>query len=121
MKNEIDYIYEYSDLNPYYTRVKILTGEYQGVILEFGHFDMKLKSKKKKLTFDFTLYEKPTKFENVRLKEDKEFTEYLSEVLISILEAREADIHQLQKFMEAEEVKSTIKINERFYSEVSTT
>ena len=36
MENNIDFNYEYSDLNLFKTRVQILTGEYADTILEFG-------------------------------------------------------------------------------------
>ena len=36
MVNGIDFVYEYSDLNLFKTRVKILTGEYADTILEYG-------------------------------------------------------------------------------------
>mgnify|MGYP003342972876 CR=1 FL=1 len=36
LKNKVDYIYEYSDLNLFQTRVKILTGKYSDMIAEYG-------------------------------------------------------------------------------------
>ena len=40
MKNNIDYIYKYSNLNPMQTSVQILTGEYKDIIVEFGSSDL---------------------------------------------------------------------------------
>ena len=36
MQNGVDFEYEYSDLNLLQTRVKVLTGEYSGLVFEYG-------------------------------------------------------------------------------------
>jgi hypothetical protein len=122
MKKNKDYIYEYSDLNLFQTRVKILSGEYQGVILEFGssYIASSSNSNNQVFNFDYTLYEKPANLENIMLKGDRAFETFLSTLLINIINDRKKDKKEQQKLWEAAGVagvqSSRIKINEKYYA-----
>jgi hypothetical protein len=119
MKKNKDYIYEYSDLNLFQTRVQILTGEYKGIILEFGSSHIESSQNGNNFSFDYTLYEKPESFWKVSLKNNKEFEKYLSKLLISIINDRKKDKKEQEKLWEAASYQgvksSTIKIDKKFY------
>jgi len=120
MKKNKDYIYEYSDLNLFQTRVQILTGEYKGIILEFGSSHIESSQNTNDFTFDYTLYEKPENLIGITLRGNIKFEKYLSELLINIINDRKKDKKEQEKLWEAasvEGVKSNrIKINEKFYA-----
>lgn len=121
MKNKKDYIYEYSDLNKFQTRVQVLTGDYAEVILEFGssYVTRVAGVKGGQFTFDYAIYAVPENLWSVNLKQDTNFEKYLSELLQSIIKDRKKDKKETQKLMQAASVGgaiSTIKIDERFYN-----
>ena len=119
MKNNKDYIYEYSDLNLFQTRVKLLSGLYKDVILEFGASFVEQSKDVKNFTFDYTLYAKPERLNTVTLIGDKLFEDHLQKVLISIISHRNKSSREYSKLMQAasqEGAKSKIKIDEKFYN-----
>ena len=59
MKNGTDFVYEYSDLNLFHTRVQIITGKYAGIILEFGGSGIAICKDKNLFNFDYIRYEVP--------------------------------------------------------------
>lgn len=85
MKNGIDYIYEYSDLNFLQTRVEVLSGKYQGLIVEFGSSRLYEYNDVKDFTFDYTIYKEPPKYKLHKLLDNQKFEKYLSVLLTSIL------------------------------------
>ena len=123
LQNKKDYIYEYSDLNLFQTRVKILTGDYKDVILEFGssHVVQTSENTETLFNFDYTLYFKPEKFNSIALRGDKNFEEYLSNLLINIISDRKKDKKEKLKLMEVAIANSTfkgkIKIDSSFYQQ----
>jgi hypothetical protein len=123
MKNKVDYIYEYSDLNLFQTRVKILTGDYAGIILEFGRSVLVQVNGTPggKFDFDYTLYEKPEHLDNVSLIGNREFEEYLSTLLINIINDKKFDPEERKKQIAIAQSNSIfvgeIKIDKSFYPE----
>lgn len=124
MKNNEDYIYEYSDLNLFQTRVKILTGIYEGMILEFGssvlsRWHEENAGDKNNFTFDYTVYKWPENSKD-KLKETKELNDYLCELLINIISDRRKDKEEHSKLMEAASRtgarNSKIKIAGKWYN-----
>jgi hypothetical protein len=117
MKNNVDYIYEYSDLTPFQTRVQILTGKYKDVILEFGGSWVESSEMGDNFTFNYIIYEKP--YDMKLYKDDKEFTNHLSQLLINIIDDRNNDKDERIKLMEAASCHGVldckIKINNKFY------
>ena len=120
MKNEIEFIYEYSDLNLFHTRVKILTGKYAGIILEFGSSLLTQWEDKNTFTFDYILYEVPDQFYGPKLRTDSEFNNFLAYLFVDVIDCRNKDPEELLKHHEAASKKgktySNIKIGKRFYS-----
>jgi hypothetical protein len=119
MKNKRDYIYEYSDLNLFQTRVKILTGEYAGIILEFGGSKLIQALHIQDFNFSYTLYEIPYNVISTQLSGNAKFEKYLSKLLISIIKDRQKDKNEqskLEKAASAEGCVSEIKIDEKFYN-----
>jgi hypothetical protein len=120
MKNNIDFIYEYSDLNFLKTRVMVLTGDYSGTILEFGGsaiggYD---DEKDKKMIFEYTLYKLPDNHDSKqKLRGNQKFEKFLSELLLDIIECRHLDKNETNKAHQALSGtnKSNIKINKNFY------
>ena len=119
MKNNKDYIYEYSDLNLFHTRVKILTGDYTGIIIEFGGSYLESNKNNNRFVFDYTLYQKPDNPKVIIFKGDDQFEKYLSNLLINIINDRRKDKKEQEKLQEAassQGVKSSrIKIDAKFY------
>jgi hypothetical protein len=121
MKNKIDFIYEYSDLNLFQTRVQILTGNYAGIILEFGGSVLAQFSGKNTFTFEYTLYEVPDTFYGPRLRTDGEFNEYLGYLLVHVIQCRNTDPKEKERLEEAASAEgkqlSNIKISDKWYPE----
>lgn len=119
MKKGKDFIYEYSDLNLFQTRVKILTGKFKGVILEFGGSGLAQHGDNNTFTFEYTLYEKPPELEETQLRGNAQFEKYLADLLVSVIGARNRDKKEHSRLMDAassEGVKgSKIKVAPHFY------
>jgi hypothetical protein len=101
MKNGIDFVYEYSDLNLFQTRVKVLTGRYRGLILEFGGSGLAQKGDENSFTFDYTLYEIPKHLACYQLRGTKEFEAFLAYLLVDVIDARNNDKKEKEKLDEA--------------------
>lgn len=116
MQNDKDFIYEYSDLNLFQTRVQILTGEYKDIIVEFGTSGVMTGLGSPMFNFEYTIYQAPNNFEP-----NNKFEEYLGNLLISIVAHRNADKDAKNKLDEAASVNgmqtSIIKIAKEFYPE----
>lgn len=119
MKNGVDFIYEYSDLNTLQTRVKVLTGKYSGLILEFGGSGLAQFENQNTFTFQYTLYAIPEQFKNQQLQKTKAFEEFLAYLLVDVIDARKNDKREKQKLNEAlthfGKQSSDIKIDDKFY------
>lgn len=122
MKPNVDFIYEYSDLNLFQTRVKILTGEYANTILEYGGSILAQNGTSNVFTFTYELLHIPAKFANTKLKGDKKFEEFLAYLLVDVVDARKKDPKEEEKLIEAAHASgvqnSQIKIDPKFYSKV---
>jgi hypothetical protein len=116
MQNDKDFIYEYSDLNLFQTRVQILTGEYKDIILEFGTSGVMTGLGSPMFNFDYTVYQAPNDFEP-----NSKFEDYLGNLLINIVDHRNSDKYAKNKLNEAASEKgmqsSIIKIAKEFYPE----
>jgi len=115
MKVKKDFIYEYSDLNLFQTRAKILSGKYKDIIVEFGTSGvMHGKNFHPTFNFEYAIYESPSNFEIT-----KDFENYLTDLLINIIDCRKKDEGEKYKLEEAasfEGVQSSmIKISKEFY------
>lgn len=119
MENGVDFIYEYSDLNLFQTRVEVLRGEYAGLILEFGGSALAQWGDKNSFTFNYTLYKKPARLKDVVLRGDANFEKYLADLLISIISARHLDPKEKENLEEAAasagKRNSKIHIPNKFY------
>jgi hypothetical protein len=119
MKNGVDFIYEYSDLNLFQTRVQILTGEYAGIVLEYGGSVLEQCGNKNTFTFDYILYEVPDQFYGPRLRTDGEFNQYLAYLLVHVIQCRNLDPTEREKLDEAASSEgkqySNIKISDKWY------
>lgn len=123
MKNGIDFVYEYSDLNLFQTRVQILTGEYADTILEFGGSILAQERNNNTFTFEYELFQIPRHLANVQLKGTKDFEMFLGYLLVDIIDSRNKDKEEHSKLMEAASVQgvksNTIKIDSKFYLQVT--
>ena len=119
MQNNVDFIYEYSDLNLFHTRVQILTGKYAGIVLEFGGSVLAQIGNKNTFTFDYILYEVPDQFHSSNLRANGKFNEFLGYLLVDVINARNNDPKEKEKLDKAasakEKINSNIKINEIYY------
>jgi hypothetical protein len=124
MKNNIDFIYEYSDLNLFHTRVKVLTGHYEGLIIEFGGSTLAQWAEKRKVknnfTFEYTIYQIPEQLKNYKLRGTPEFESFLAYLLVDVISDRNKDPKAKQKLDEAAMAggikKSNINIDASWYS-----
>ena len=116
MKNNVDFQYEYSDLNLFQTRVQVLTGKYTGMVIEYGSSHVVSVLGKHDFTFDWTLYKKP---DSGSVIHDDEFQTFLADLLIAVIDDRNHDKDARDKLMEAASVRSVqsskIKIPDQFY------
>ena len=122
MEKGKDFVYEYSDLNLFQTRVQILTGRYKGIIIEFGSSALSQKGDENSFTFDYTIYEIPEQLLCYQLRGTKEFEEFLAYLLVDVIDARNNDPKELDKLHEAASAKgktdSNIKINNIYYPDM---
>ena len=120
MKSGIDFIYEYSDLNYLQTRVHVLTGKYADTILEFGGSVLGQDGvNPNKFVFQSELMQLPYSLKDTQLKGTKEFEEFLTYLLVDIIEAKNQDPEEHKKLIDAIDGKppGNIKIDDLFYPE----
>ena len=119
MKNGKDFIYEYSDLNLFRTRVKVLTGEYADTILEFGGSALTQWEDKNKFAFEYELFQIPAHLKDVKLRGNPEFEKFLAYLLVDVISAKKKDKKEKDKLMQAASSEGappcTIKIDSWFY------
>lgn len=122
MINNIDFIYEYSDLNLFKTRCKVLTGHYTGLVLEFGGSILEQGPNGKRFIFESELFTIPESLSAYQLKGTPDFEQFLSELLIAIIIDRRNDPDMKEKLDEAASIKGTpkcaIEIDDKYYSQV---
>jgi hypothetical protein len=116
MKNNIDFIYEYSDLNLFQTRAKVLTGKYKGMIIEYGKSGVARGGGKNLFDFTYTVYAYPDSLDKNTSNED--YITFFSELLTAIVIDRRTDKNAKQKLDLAamKQNVSQIKIDDKFYS-----
>lgn len=121
MKNGKDFIYEYSDLNVFNTRVKVLKGKYKGLVAEFGGSCLLQSNKIKdnRFVFDYILYVVPEPFNCAELRSTAEFNEFMGLLLIDIIKARRLDKDDKNKLDETllgdSTYKCSIPVDQKFY------
>ena len=119
MENNVDFIYEFSDLNLFYTRVKILTGRYESLVIEFGSSGLAQWENKNNFNFDYVIYEIPEQLQNYKLRGVPEFEEFLAYLLVDVINDRNKDSDWKDKLDESasyEGVQSSkIKIDNKWY------
>lgn len=110
MQNNIDFIYEYSDLNVLQTRVEVLTGKYANTVLEYGGSGVMSGAGTPIFTFDYQLYNCPN---------GEPSKSFLTNLLVKVIEARKTDPEEKAKLTEAASAYGTqnskIKVPEGFY------
>lgn len=118
MKNNIDYIYEYSDLNLFQIRVQILTSQYKDMILEFGSSVLIETATDNQFKFDYTIYQCPNNIKSSDIKDIK-FINYLADLLINIIDDIRNDKDSKEKLdVAANQYNiSKIIIDDKFYPE----
>jgi hypothetical protein len=86
MKNNIDFKYEYSDVNLFQTKASIITGKYADINVEFGTSGVMSGMGSPIFNFEYQLYKTPKNFEK-----SNKFEDYLTELLIAIIVDRNND------------------------------
>jgi len=123
MKNNIDFIYEFSDLNLFHTRVQVLTGQYKDLVFEFGGSGLmewiENGEYKNKFDFSYALYEIPEALKSRQLETNPEFEKFLMNLVIDVIGDRTNDTEWKTKINEAASAdgmkSSKIKINNNHY------
>jgi hypothetical protein len=120
MENNVDFRYDYSDLNTLCIRTEILTGDYAGIILEYGRTNLIVSNKSGKLVFDYTLYAIPERFNGVTLRGNEKFEQHLADVLVAVVADRNADPEYAEKLHRAQGRRGpftcAIEIDSIFYT-----
>jgi len=118
MKNGIDFIYEYSDLNMYQIRVHVLTGDYAGLIFELGGSGIGQDGVNSTFVFEYTLYKKPNAYKDIVLKGNPEFEKYISSVIFDVINTRHVDPDDSKKLKQSFLAgnKCNIEIDSVFYT-----
>jgi len=120
-ETNVDFIYEYSDLNYLHTRVRVLSGEYENLILEFGSSTLTCWNDKDKslneFSFDYTIYSAPDKLLYMSEEQDADFKEFLTKLLCDVVGARKNDPKEHDNFTAAiaNQAVGTINIDKKFY------
>lgn len=119
MDNNVDFKYEYSDLNLFHTRVKVLTGVYTGLVFEYGGSILAQWEDKNTFTFEYTLYEVPEPFHGPTLRKDAKFNEFIAYLIVDVIKARQNDVDEKNKLNEAASSAgrkcSSISIDRKYY------
>lgn len=118
MKNGVDFIYEYSDLNMYCIRVHVLTGTYAGLIFELGGSGIGQSMEEINFVFEYTLYKKPEAHKDIVLRGNPEFEQYLSDLILKVIETRQSDPEDTNKLAKSFDLKNKcgIDIDGSFYT-----
>jgi len=118
MKNGIDFVYDYSDLNMYQIRVHVLTGDYTGLIFELGGSGIGQDGVNSTFVFEYTLYQKPEAYKEVVLRGTPEFEQYLSDLILKVIETRHSDLEDTNKLSKSflANNKCNIEIDSVFYT-----
>lgn len=116
----VNFVYEYSDLNFLQTRVKVLTGDYAGLILDYGRSYVTQWEDKNEFSFDYTIYVMPDRLLDMNKEQANDFQEFLKNLLCDVIIARRSDPDESKKLMEAltkkEFLVGAIKIDRKFYN-----
>ena len=121
MKKDIDYIYEFSDLNWMHTRVKILTGELKGLIFEIGSSQANIPLEgQAEMKLEYTLYSLPENVDCLSKLSQSDFDTFISDRVMDIFFDRENDKENHTKLLQQaalglEFVTSNINIDAKFY------
>jgi len=119
MINGVDFVYEYSDLNLFHTRVKVLTGFYKDLVFEYGGSMLAQIGDKNTFTFEYILYEVPDKFHGPSLRKDDAFNTFIAYLIVDVISCRKSDPNELEKLHEAASLEGktthSIDINEKYY------
>ena len=81
-----DFIYDYSDLNLLQTRVQVLNGKYEGMIVEIGNSSLTQWQDKNHFDFDYTLYQYPNNV--THLEQTEEFKQFISSLIVGFVDHR---------------------------------
>lgn len=109
MENGVDFEYEYSDLNLFHIRVKVLTGDYAGLVLEYGSSTLAQWEDKNTFVFNYILYEVPVQFDGPTLRKDSAFNEFIAYLLVDVIKSKNNDQQNL------ETKPSRIDIDKKYY------
>ena len=119
-ESKADFVYEYSDLNFLQTRVKVLSGEYAGLVLDYGGSYVVQWEDKNEFIFEHTIYAAPESLFFMDEKQSNEFKEFLKHLLCDVIEAKKKDPDESKKIMEALDKQNalvgSIKIDSKFYN-----
>lgn len=120
MEAGVNFVYEYSDLNFLQTRVKVLTGDYTGLILDYGNSKVVQWEDKNEFSFDYTIYAMPDGLLGMHEEQANSFQEFLKNLLCDVIMARRNDPDEPRKLMEAlvkeKNLVGSIKIDSKFYN-----
>ena len=110
-----DFIYDYSDLNLLQTRIQILKGEYEGMIVEIGGSALTQWADQNRFDFDYTLYQYP---KNVDCLDQTEvFKEFIASLIVGVVDHRRTRPDWKDRLDEACDGLNicSIKIDNKFY------
>jgi len=119
MKNGVDYIFDYSDLNRLHLRIQLLTGPYKDLIFETHTIESDISEKGNFLTFNHIFYQVPFIIANT--DELNKLKTYMAEVICHVVDDRRNDPMTGWNMIAADEAMRNkarfckIKIDDKFY------
>jgi hypothetical protein len=115
MLAEHDFIYDYSDLNLLQTRVQVLKGDYEGMIVEIGGSSLMQWEDKNLFDFEYTLYQYPKNVD--KIDRDETFDKFIANIIVGLVDHRRNRPDWKERLDEACDGLNTcsIKIDSKFY------
>ena len=97
----------------------MLTGEYSGLVFEYGSSVLAQCEGKNSFIFDYALYEVPQAFDGPALRKKADFNEFIAYIIVDVIKARMSDPKEIERHHEAASAKgkvsASIHIDESYY------
>jgi hypothetical protein len=119
MINDVDFIYDYSDLNRMNIRTKFLTGQFAGIVLEYTNIWFENRPDGNDFTFDYLFFHIPKELNVVYEPTFEELKKHMGHVLVDIIIHRKSNPNDWKRLIRANKVDGRrfckIKIDDKYY------
>jgi len=119
MINDVDFVYDYSDLHRMNVRVKFLTGKFADFIIEFTNIWLDYRPDGNDFSFDYLLFQIPEKMKVMDQETFQEFKEHMGYTLVDIISHRKNNKNDWKRLIRADKITGrkfcSIKIYDKYY------